>query len=291
MRDERSVVESECLLLAFLRGRGKEMFAHVATHHRANEQPIIRSAFSLRFAELLVLLVSLLLMPRYGRALSQGQQGGISQEQQKVPLGSLSSVGEVYVNDSLATSESTIFSGDRVRAEQTGTATFTASGRGSLKISSQTRVVFTGNYQFIAELEAGTVVLNSIAGGNGMILRIGDFVLVPSFPREQSITSKVDRTSDGSFTVSCFDGSAGVLRLEGRSGQFLHSGQALQVFSNKQGQEELSPVLSGRHRPKSAQGTSPELFLLGLAGAGGVAVLIDQLIQSRGKQPVSPSAP
>jgi len=230
-------------------------------------------------------------MPRYGRALSQGQQGGISQEQQKVPLGSLSSVGEVYVNDSLATSESTIFSGDRVRAGQTGTATFTASGRGSLKISPQTRVVFTGNYQFIAELEAGTVVLNSIAGGSGMILRIGDFVLVPSFPREQSITSKVDRTSDGSFTVSCFDGSAGVLRLEGRSGQFLHSGQALQVFSNKQGQEEISPVLSGRHRPKSAQGTSPELFLLGLAGAGGVAVLIDQLIQSRGKQPVSPSAP
>jgi len=269
------------------------MFANVATPHRANEQQVIRSALSLRFAELLVLLVSLLLMPRYGRALSQGQQGGISQEQQKVPLGSLSSVGEVYVNDSLATSESTIFSGDRVRAGQTGTATFTASGRGSLKIiSPQTRVVFTGNYQFIAELEAGTVVLNSIAGGSGMILRIGDFVLVPSFPREQSITSQVDRTPDGSFTVSCFDGSAGVLRLEGRSGQFLHSGQSLQVFSNKQGQEELSPVVSERHTAKSAlKSTSPEHFLLGLAGAGGVAVLIDQLIQSRGKQPVSPSAP
>jgi hypothetical protein len=268
------------------------MFVTLTTHQRGKQQQVEPSALALRFAELLVLLVSLLLIPRYGRALSQGQEGGMSQQQQKVVLGSLSSVGEVYVNDFLAPSESTIFSGDRVRTEQTGTATFTVSGRGTLKISPQSRVVFSGNYQFIAELELGTVVLNSTAGGSGMIMRIGAFVLVPSFPREQSIASKVDRTPDGSFIVSCFDGSAGVLTLEGRSGQFLHSGQSLQVSSNKQGEQELSTAFIGRHKPKYAlEKTPPERFLLGLAGTGGVVVAIDQLIQSRGKQPVSPSAP
>ena len=268
------------------------MVASLATPQRGKKQQVIPSALSLRFAELLVLFVSLLLMPRYGRALSQEQQGGISQEQQKIPLGSLSSVGEVYVNESLAASESTIFSGDSVQTGQTGAAIFTVSGRGTLKISPQSRVLFSGNYQFIAELQTGTVVLNSIAGGNGMIMRIGAFVLVPSFPREQSITSQVDRTPDGSFTVSCFDGSAGVLTLEGRSGQFLHSGQSLQVSSNKQGEQNLLPTFVGHNKPKSALENIPsERFLLGLAGAGGVAAAIDQLIQSRGQQPVSPSAP
>jgi hypothetical protein len=268
------------------------MFATLATHQRGKQQPVTPSLLSRRFAESLVLLISLLLSPRSGRALSQGQEDAMSQPQQKVVLGSLSSVGEVYVNDSLAPSESTIFSGDSVRTGPTGTATFAASGRGTLKLSPQSRVLFSGTYQFIAELELGTVVLNSTAGGKGMIMRIGSFVLVPSFPREQAITSKVDRTPDGSFVVSCFDGSAGVLTLEGRSGQFLHSGQSLQVSSNKQGEQELSTALIGRHGPKAALGrTPPERFLLGLAGAGGVVVTIDQLIQSRGKQPISPSAP
>ncbi len=268
------------------------MFVSLATHQRGEEQAVKASALSLRFAGSLVLLVSLLFTPGYGQALSQEQQGGLSQEQQKIPLGSLSSVGEVYINDSLAVSESTIFSGDSVRTGQAGAATFTISGRGTLKISPQSRVEFSGNYQFIAELQTGTVVLNSIAGGNGMIMRIGAFVLVPSFPREQSITSKVDRALDGSFTVSCFDGSAGVLTLEGRSGQFLHSGQSLQVSSNKQGEQDLLPTFVGHNRPKSALENIPsERFLLGLAGAGGVAAAIDQLIQSRGKQSISPSAP
>jgi hypothetical protein len=249
------------------------------------------SSFSLR--ELLMLLLSLLLIPSDGRALPQTQQDATSQEeQQKVALGSLSSVGEVYVNDSLAPSESTIFSGDRVRTGQTGASTFTASGRGTIKISPQSRVLFSGSSQFIAELEAGSVVVNSIAGGNGLVMRLGAFVLVPSFPREQSITSKVDRSADGSFIVSCFDGSAGLLTLEGRSGQFLHGGQSLEVSSTTQGEQESSMAFMGRSKPHAALGkTSPERFLLGVGGAGGIAFAIDQLIQSRGKQSVSPSVP
>ncbi len=85
------------------------MFVSLATHQRGEEQAVKASALSLRFAGSLVLLVSLLFTPGYGQALSQEQQGGLSQEQQKIPLGSLSSVGEVYINDSLAVSESTIY--------------------------------------------------------------------------------------------------------------------------------------------------------------------------------------
>ena len=121
---------------------------------------------------------------------------------------------------------------------------------------------------------------------------MGDFVLVPSFPREQSTTTKVERTADGSFTVSCFDGSVGVLTLKYRSGDFLHGGQSLHVSSNKLGTGELAPVFSSTRMPKAPlQRPSLEQLALGAAGAGGVAFLIDRLIQGRSSPPVSPSTP
>jgi hypothetical protein len=156
----------------------------------------------------------------------------------------------------------------------------------------QSQVVFSGNNQFTAELEAGTVVLSTVAGGSGMFLRMGDFVLVPSFPREQSSASKAERAADGSFTVSCFDGSVGVLTLKDRSGEFLHGGQSLHVSSNKLATGEVAPVFSSKRMPKvPLQRTPPEWVALGVAGAGGVAFLIDQLIQGRSSPAVSPSTP
>src|SRR5271163_4808093 len=55
-------------------------------------------------------------------------------EKERDPLGSLTSVGEVFVNDSLGPAEVTIFSGDKVRTGESGSATFNMSGKGSLKI-------------------------------------------------------------------------------------------------------------------------------------------------------------
>jgi hypothetical protein len=237
----------------------------------------------------LALLVLWWSLPGYSQVASQQPATGKAQNQ---VLGSLSSAGEVYVNDSPAAAESTIFAGGRVRTGPTGAATFAIGGSAALKVFPQSQVVFSGNSQFTAELEAGTVVLSTVAGGSGMFLRMGDFVLVPSFPREQSSASKAERAADGSFTVSCFDGSVGVLTLKDRSGEFLHGGQSLHVSSNKLATGEVAPVFSSERMPKVAlQRTSPEWVALGVAGAGGVAFLIDQLIQGRSSPAVSPSTP
>src|SRR6266481_7646046 len=103
---------------------------------------------------LLLVLFCGLPVPIYGR--------GSRQEQPREPLGSLTGVGEVYLNDSPAAGESTIFSGDRIRTAETGAATFSMGGKGTLKISPRSQVLFSGNYQFTADLEAGTIVLNTI---------------------------------------------------------------------------------------------------------------------------------
>lgn len=233
-------------------------------------------------------------LPGYSQLSSQQPETGKEQNQ---ALGSLSSAGEVFVNDVPVVPESTIFAGDRVRTGPTGAATFAISGSAALKVLPQSQVEFSGNNQFTAELEAGSVVLSTVVGGSGMFLRMGEFVLVPSFPREQSTTLKAERAADGSFTVSCFDGSVGVLTLKDRSGEFLHGGQSLHVSSDKLATGEVAPVFSSsegssKSMPKAPlERTPPKWVALGAAGAGGVAFLIDRLIQGRSSPAVSPSTP
>jgi hypothetical protein len=252
----------------------------------------ITSTIFLGFIKLLLLVFVVFSGSSYGQRTSQVQQNGISHyEDQKVPLASLSSVGDVYVNDLRAPAESTVFAGDKVRTASTGTATFTMSGNGTLKLAPGSQVVYSGSDLFTAELDAGTVVLTSLAGGSGITLRVKNFVLVPSFPREQSVTSSIEQTPDGSFVISCSNGSAGVLTLQGRSGEFLHAGQSLRLSVSAE-KAELSPAISFRRGSEAAvQRLHPGWLLLGLTGAGGVALVVDQLAQGGGKQPVSPSAP
>jgi len=238
-----------------------------------------------RLIQLLVLL--LFLFPALSRARS------VSQEKEREPLGSLTRVGEVYVNDSPAPAEITIFSGDRVRTGDSGSATFNMSGKGSLKISPRSQVLFSGKYEYTAELEAGAVALNSINGPNGLTLRIGSDVVVPS-TKEQSASSTIDRAPDGSFLVSCSNGSVGVLTLKGTSGQFLQVGQSVSVSQNG----ELFPVdqVASATPGKSTSGARKARAgfsgwgYLGLAGAG-AAVAAAAFAHGGGKQSVSPSSP
>lgn len=256
-----------------------------------NTAPAAARASLILITPVLGLLVLWWSLPGYSQVRPQEQRPATG-EQQNQMLGSLSTAGEVYVNDSPAVPESTIFAGDRVRTGPTGDATFAIGGSATLKVLPQSQVVFSGNNQFTAELKAGTVALSTVAGGSGMFLRMGDFVLVPSFPREESTTSKAERAADGSFTVSCLDGSVGVLTLKDRSGEFLHGGQSLRVSSNKLATGELAPVFSSNRMPKAPlQRPSPEKMALGAAGAGGVVFLIDRLIQGRSSPAVSPSTP
>src|SRR5205823_15061719 len=71
-------------------------------------------------------VLMLLLFPALSRALA------VPQEKEKTALGSLTSVGEVYVNDSPAPAEVTIFSGGGVRDGESGSAAFSMCRRGSL---------------------------------------------------------------------------------------------------------------------------------------------------------------
>jgi len=223
---------------------------------------------------LLLLLVYALPIPSYGR--------GSQQEQSKEPLGSLTSVGEVYLNDSPAPGEATIFPGDKVRTGETGTAAFAMSGKGTVKISPLSRVVFSGSYEFTAALEAGTIVLNTITGPKGLTLRIGNNVVVP-YTRQKSATLQVTRAPDGSIHVACLDGTAGVLTLDGNVGQFLQAGQSTSISA--------SSDLSSLPSPAKGDGSNfhPGWLLLGLAGAGAAAAAA--LLHGGSAQSISPSGP
>jgi len=231
-----------------------------AAKHKRN------TAIATRLVLLLVAL--LLLLP----ALSRAQVA--PQEKAREPLGSLTSVGETYVNDSAAPVEITIFSGDRVRTGASSSATFNMSGKGSLKLSPRSQVLFSGKFEYTAELEAGAVVMNSVSGPNGFTLRIGNDVVVASSKERMAIAS-IDRAQDGSFLVTCSEGPIGVLNLLGASGQFLQVGQSVSVAPNG----ELFPVeqqASTSAAPKSTsvaqKHSSRKVWgFVGLAAAAGAA--------------------
>lgn len=206
---------------------------------------------------------------------------GPQREQPREPLGSLTAVGEVYLNDDQAARESTIFSGDRVRTFEAGAASFAMSGKGTLKIAPQSEVLFSGNSQFTAELEAGTIVLNTAAGPNGLSVRIGNDVVV-SYSQKQPATIQVTLAPNGAVFVSCVEGSAGVLTLEGQVGQFLQAGQSV----NLAGSSFLSPSPAKQSGP----GAHSTWVLVGLAGAGAAAA-IAFLTHGNAGQSISPSAP
>jgi hypothetical protein len=243
-------------------------------------------AYSLGLIHLLAAL--LFLFPTSSRARLTPQ------EKDREPLGSLTSIGEVYVNDSPAPAEVTIFSGDRVRTGESGSATFNMSGKGQLKLSPRSQVLFSGKYEYTAVLEAGAVVMNSVSGPNGLTLRIGNDVVVPSI-KERSALATIDRAPDGSFLVTCSDGAVGVLALRGSLGQFLQVGQSVSVAPNG----ELFPVEQRVGAPGKATSAARSIkavrnykawSYMGLGGGGAVAALV-AVTHGGGKKSVSPSAP
>jgi len=190
------------------------------------------------------------------------------QEQSREKLGSLTSLGEVYVNDSPISVMSTVSSGDKIRTGESGEATLAVAGKGTLKIRPLSQVVLSGNDQYIAELEEGTALLNSVPGSDGLIVRIGNYVVVPSV-RSIATALRVTRAQDGSFLIYCSDGKIAVLTVEGKAGQVLPAGQSLTVSAK-------SELLSSSAAPKSKGHSHTRWILLGLAGAaaGGAAAAL-----------------
>lgn len=204
--------------------------------------------------------------------------GASAQGQQKAPIGSLTSTGDVHVNGISAPADSTVFVGDTVDTGENGSATFTISGRGDLKLSRQTQLIFSGGSQYAAELKAGTVVLDSSSGPSGVTLLAGNYVVVPA-ARDQMTSARIDGPTNGAFRVSCLSGTVALVALQGGSGQVLQAGEAVNI---------------------SPQGVSPASFpsghqkrwiILGVVGGGAVAGIAAAAASHGGKQSVSPSTP
>lgn len=212
-----------------------------------------------------------------------------TQNSKKLPLGSLSATGEVYVNEKPVPVESTAFVGDTIRTGINSTAIFTMAGNGTLKIGPQTQVVLTGDVQYTAELQTGAAVIDSISGPSGIKLRAGSFVVVPAV-RFRVTAAKIEGQAGGAFAVTCLDGDISTIPLQGGSGELLEAGQLVNISPRGgllvQKHSGNGPSGSGAHGPLKS-GTS--WTLLGLAGAGaGAAALV---LGHGSGSPVSPSSP
>jgi hypothetical protein len=244
---------------------------------------------SRRFALSSILVLQLALFP----ALASGRAA--SQDQERQPLGSLTSFGDVFVNDAHPPGESTIFSTDSVRTSSTGSATFTASGKGSLKVSPGSELTFAANPQYVGELKSGTVVINSVSGPSGMSIRAGDFAVVGVTQGEEA-SSKIEKMPDGSFQITCLQGSMGVIPLQGANGIFLQAGQSVRIspqgeLSGVQQQATTSPTPAQQSGTQKKSNTG--WIILAVVGGGAAAGAAAALGHGGGgsSPPVSPSAP
>jgi hypothetical protein len=167
---------------------------------------------------------------------------------QNQALGSMTTVGSVYINGVPAPADLTIFPGDTLKTSDTGSAAFSISGKGSFKILSNSEMVFPPDPRYSAELKAGSVVMNSFNGATDVSLRVGNYVVAPVIESQQS-TSQVVRHADGSFTITCLEGSVGLIPLEGATGRVLQSGESVNILP--------SGVLDIAKAPGAVPGTAP----------------------------------
>jgi hypothetical protein len=202
------------------------------------------------------------------------------QAQEHRPLGALTSAGDVTLNDARAVDGTTIFAGDTLRTGSGGTATVALSGQGSLMLLPGSRLVFSGGPQYVAELQAGTVMMKSIVQYATIRVRAGSYFVFPA-AEEKETTSQIERTADGAFHVSSVAGSIGVHALESPEKVFIPAGQSVTV--NAQGHLGKVGVASASHAG---------YYVLGAAAAGGAAAAAALAGKGGGSgPPVSPSKP
>lgn len=265
---------------------------NVPTHSASRQENRAAGALSVR-----AIALALLLLPSVaaGRVASQA---GPSQS-----LGSLSTVGDVYVNDSRAPAESTIFVGDLLLTGENGVASFTASGKGTLKIAPHSVAVFAGTEKYVAELKLGSLVMSSPSGSSGFSLRVADFLLVPAVQQQQT-TAKVDKMPDDSFLLSCLEGSVSVISLQGGSGLLLQTGQSATISPSGELSSNTATsgatLAPGPTPPTQTQpGTPPtapsnhrkQWIILGVAGGAAAGIAAAAAGGGGGHHPVSPSSP
>jgi len=279
------------ILLIAAVGLAISALAHTVLTHRAapiasrkrTRNAVKAAFFTLAFAQLALTLP----------ALARAQ--GASLDGQRQSLGSLTSNGEVRVNQSPAPSELTLYSGDSVRTGGNGSATLTTPEDKSFQISANSEVTFAEDAHYFAELKSGSISVKSVGGTAGAVVRAGNFVVVPTNRNERTILT-LERTADGAFLVTCTAGNVGILPLQGGSGLFLQAGRAARI--SPQGQlaavDASAPAVTpaSTSAPAQSAGRSHRLWLyLGLAGGGVAAGTAAAIAASSNHPPMSPSAP
>jgi ferric-dicitrate binding protein FerR (iron transport regulator) len=225
-----------------------------------------------------------------------------TRSQEKQPLGSLSSAGQVYVNGSPAPADATLFTGDTVRTGATGTATFTSSVEGTFQVLPGSQIAFNGGDQYLAELQAGAVVVSSQRGPQGLSVRSGSYTVVGATEGELT-SAKIEREADGSFAVTCLGGSVILVPAgEGSSGLLIQAGQMVDISPRG----KLSSVKEAAAAPAPGPGEAPSTptpapastgisnttkwIIAGAAIAGGAGAAI-ALAGGHKSSSVSPSNP
>jgi hypothetical protein len=234
---------------------------------------------------------------------------------QNQAVGSMTTVGPVTINGVPAPADLTIFPGDTLKTGDLGSAAFSMSGKGAFKILSNSEMVFPPDPRYSAELKAGSVVMNSFNGATDISLRVGNYVVTPVIEAQQS-TSQVVRHGDGSFTVTCLEGSVGMIPLEGATGRVLQSGESVNILPSGELDIAKGPAATPTPTPtpetkpspaETASTTQPppeatvppaqhkdktkEYILIGVIAGGAVGIAAGVAGAGHGHSSVSPSTP
>jgi len=239
---------------------------------------------------------------------------------QNQALGSMTTVGPVYINGVPAPTDLTIFPGDTLKTGDLGSAAFSISGKGSFKILSNSEMVFPPDPRYSAELKAGSVVMNSFNGATDVSLRVGNYVVAPVIEAQQS-TSQIMRHANGSFMITCLEGSVGLIPLEGATGRVLQAGESVNILPS--GELDIakapgaaaapgapptnSPPTPGTAPSPAEQASTPppeapvppvqhkdktkEYILIGVIAGGAVGIAAGVAGAGHGHSSVSPSTP
>jgi hypothetical protein len=234
-------------------------------------------------------------------ASAQGQ--AVPPEAQRQVLGSLTTDGGAYVDETPAPSELTIFSGDSLRTGETGTAQLTTETNGSYQISPRSLVEFTGDPRYLAELKSGTISVKSMRGQGRAVVRAGEFVVVPTILDSQTV-AKIERMGDGSFLITCSMGNIGIVPMQGVPGLFLEAGQSARISARnelvalEQPNQSPNPGQGPSQGPSQSKGTSSPggrsyrpLIYVGAVGGATAVVVVLATGHGANRPVVSPSSP
>jgi hypothetical protein len=219
-----------------------------------------------------------------------------AQDSPSLVVGSLQTIGEVYLDGAPAAEEQTVFGGEDVRTGSNGVAALSVPG-GIFNMAGETEIsIRTG--RSVISLAHGTVAARSFQSDKGLEIEFGNFAVhLPV--GEAAAAAAVTVSPDGAVKAECLDGVISVSRLQGTQSVNLRVGQSVVVDARGRLQDVRtaqfsSIVLFGEAPPSqetsSKRSRTPYLLIGAAAAAGGIAAAAIAL-SHKSSQPTSPSAP